>query len=237
MLMFVQIKHIAIILISKIFKKFSPVRWKEFNELNYWKYRKKIEGVFSNKHYEYFYTTHFGLDISYYKNMTILDIGCGPRGSLEWASSAFLRIGLDPLAREYLHLGINKQLMEYIAAYSESIPLKEEVCHAVFSFNSLDHVVSIEKTIMEIKRVVRPGGIFLLIVEVNHSPTVCEPHKLNPTDLIRFLKPEFYCEQLQVYAPGANGIYDSILADKKLPNPVNTNEKGYLSAKFIKSKN
>ena len=168
--------------------------------------------------------------------MTILDIGCGPRGSLEWVSSAFLRIGFDPLAREYLHLGINKQLMEYIAAYSENIPLKDSVCDAVFSFNSLDHVVSIEKTIMEIKRIVRPGVIFLLIVEVNHSPTVCEPHNLSPADLIEHLKPEFHCEQLEVYAPVANGIYDSIRANKKLPNPVSTNEKGYLSAKFIKVK-
>ena len=58
-----------------------PVRWKEFNELNYWKQRKKAEGILSNSHYKHFYTTHFGLEDSYYNNKIILDIGCGPRGS------------------------------------------------------------------------------------------------------------------------------------------------------------
>ena len=30
------------------------------------------------------------------------DIGCGPRGSLEWATMAAERVGLDPPVNKYL---------------------------------------------------------------------------------------------------------------------------------------
>ena len=39
----IDINRFLLTFISVIFKKFSPVRWKEFNELNYWKYRKKLK--------------------------------------------------------------------------------------------------------------------------------------------------------------------------------------------------
>lgn len=218
-------------LISAIF----PIRWKEFNELKYWKGRKKEEGQLSNEHYRHFYTTHFGLDPSYYRGKVILDIGCGPRGSLEWASMAARRIGLDPLAKEYLRLGADHHRMEYIDAPSEHIPLEDGECDAVFSFNSLDHVEDVGRTLNEIKRVVRPGGVFLLIVEVNHAPTPCEPHKLRPDTLLDALTPEFACESLRVYRPTGEGVYRSIRADQTLPHPEATREVGYLSARFVRT--
>lgn len=219
-------------LLSWIQKRFFPIQWKEYNELSYWKKVKKRERLMKNDHYAYFYTSHFGLDSSFYENKVILDIGCGPRGSLEWATMASRRIGLDPLAKEYLRLGAKHHRMEYIDAPSEKIPLGDSECDAVFSFNSLDHVENIDMTIKEIKRVTRPGGVFLLIVEINHPPTDCEPHDLKPDTVVNSLKPEFECEKLQVYRPVEHGIYQSILADKKIPNPHDTREIGYLSAKF-----
>ena len=39
---------------------------------------------------------YFNLDKSFYKNKRILDVGCGPRGSLEWDDMALERVGLDP---------------------------------------------------------------------------------------------------------------------------------------------
>jgi ubiquinone/menaquinone biosynthesis C-methylase UbiE len=230
-----NIKKLAKNLTSPISWRFFPNRWKEFNELRYWKERKQAEGVLSNNHYEHFYTVHFGLDGSYYENKVILDIGCGPRGSLEWASMATRPIGLDPLAKEYLRLGASHHRMEYIDAPSENIPLKNAECDAVFSFNSLDHVEDIDQTLREIKRVTRPGGIFLLLVEVNHPPTACEPHQLTPKKLVDSLRPEFDCESLQVYKPVVDGMYESIRADQKHAHPEDTSEIGYMSAKFIRT--
>lgn len=219
----------------RIASKLSPVKWKEFNELSYWKGRKKAEGELSNDHYRYFYTAHFGLDDAYYRHKVILDIGCGPRGSLEWASMASRRIGLDPLAREYLQLGANLHNMEYIDSPSENIPIKDAECDAVFSFNSLDHVENVDRTIKEIKRVTRPGGIFLLLLDVNHPTTDCEPHRLTPNQVVESLKPEFICESLQVYKPVVDGMYQSIRAAEKISQPEDTKERGYMSARFVRA--
>lgn len=222
------------VLFPRIASKLSPVKLKEFNELSYWEGRKKAEGVLSNEHYRYFYTAHFGLDETYYRHKVILDIGCGPRGSLEWASMASRRIGLDPLAREYLQLGANLHKMEYIESPSENIPIKDAECDAVFSFNSLDHVEDVDLTIKEIKRITRPGGIFLLLLEVNHPPTDCEPHRLTPKKVIESLKHEFICESLQVYKKVIDDMYQSIRIAERISQPEDTKERGYMSAKFVR---
>lgn len=221
--------------LSRIIGQSLSTRWKEFNEITYWRGRKKSEGVLSNEHYEYFYTTHFGLDASHYENQVILDIGCGPRGSLAWATMASRRIGLDPLVEKYLELGISHHNMEYIAVPSEKIPLGNGQCDSVFSFNSLDHVDDVDRTLSEIARVTRPDGMFLLLVEINHPPTACEPHQLEPGKLVEALKPEFDCEELQVYKLTGSGIYQSILDNQRVQNPRETEEIGYLSAKFRRS--
>jgi hypothetical protein len=67
--------------------------------------------------------------------------------SLEWPSTASRRLGLDPLAKEYLKLGANQHQMEYIDSVSEIIPLKDSECDAVFSFNSLGHGKDVGQTI------------------------------------------------------------------------------------------
>lgn len=221
-------------IIQYVLRTIFPVRWKEFNELGYWEKRKKEEGELSNRHYEYFYTHYFGIDRSFYDGKVILDIGCGPRGSLEWASMAERRMGLDPLANEYGELGANKHQMEYIGAPSEQIPLKDSECDAVFSFNSLDHVLDVNQSIKEIKRVTRPGGIFLLLVEVNHPPTACEPHEITPKLLIDAFGPEFASESVQVSKPVSGGMYQSLRKGVKLPNPEETLELGFFSAKFTR---
>jgi len=229
-----KISSTIINLFAKIFSTFSPIRWKRYNELSYWKGRKNAECLLSNDHYKHFYTTHFELDESFYKDKVILDIGCGPRGSLEWASMASRRIGLDPLANEYLKLGANQHEMEYICAASEKIPMIDAECDVVFSYNSLDHVENVDQTLREIKRVTCPEGLFLLLVEVNHPPTECEPNELAPKELIEYLKPEFICEGLSVYKAKGTGMYTSILADEKISNPEDTEELGYMSARFIR---
>ncbi len=216
---------------SRAAQSLMPTNWKEANELHYWRRRKNTEGTLSNAHYKDFYTTHFGLAESFYENKMILDIGCGPRGSLEWADMASRRIGLDPLAAEYRKLGADSHKMEYISSPAETIPLEDGTCDVVFSFNSLDHVESVERVAAEIKRVVRVGGLFLLLVEINHPPTSCEPHELNPGELLRMLEPEFICGELRVYEPVAPGIYESLQANVKRDDPFSS-EKGFMAASF-----
>lgn len=190
----------------------------------------------ANSWYEHFYTAHFGFCRNDYSDKVIVDIGCGPRGSLEWADMAARRIGIDPLAGKYLKLGANQHQMEYICAPSENIPLADAECDAVFSFNSLDHVENVEQTVAEIARITRPGGYFLLLVEVNHPPTDCEPHELSPEKLIKLLTPTFDYDRLEVYRSVGGGMYNSIRFGDTCVDPESTRETGYLSAKFIRRK-
>jgi len=114
-----------------------------------------------------------------YSGRSILDIGCGPRGSLEWADCAKERVGLDPLADKYRKLGTTSHQMQYVCAPSENIPFDDEHFDFVTCFNALDHVDDISRTLSEVARVIKKKGTFLLITEINHPPTLTEPHSIS----------------------------------------------------------
>ena len=161
---------------GKILGRLPGIRqWKNGFEMGYWRIKKWEEGAFTNAHYEWFFTGYFDLDIGFYSGKKILDIGCGPRGSLEWASGAAERIGLDPLADKYVRLNEGLQKMSYVQGNAEAIPFQEAYFDVVSSFNSLDHVDDPEQSLREIERVLKPGGLFLLIADIHESPTVTEP--------------------------------------------------------------
>lgn len=201
-------------------------------ELYYWKFVKEEEKDFSSKHYQEFFTSSFDLNEEFYINKKILDIGCGPRGSLEWADMASERIGLDPLVDEYLKLGADKHKMTYVKAPAEKIPFDEGYFDIVSSFNSLDHVDDKDNTIKEIKRVLKPEGIFLLITDVNHEPTVTEPLTFS-WDIINEFKPEFEKIEEKHYEK-QDGIYKSIRENKIYEHKDLTKRPGVLLVKFKK---
>ena len=173
---------------------------KERAELSFWRSRHENEQVLRNDHYRFFYTDFFKLTDEDYRGYRILDVGCGPRGSLEWADMALERIGLDPLVDRYRALGIDKHSMSYCHAPVEAIPYESDYFDRVVSFNSLDHVDNLFQALSEINRVTKQGGLFLLIVEVNHPPTPTEPVELTEADLKSKLL-ETYDVQLLVRVP------------------------------------
>jgi len=155
-------------------------------ELAFWRGRQEAEGVLRHQHYERFYTTQFGLTREDYAGRRVLDIGCGPRGSLEWADTALERVGVDPLVGRYRELGIDAHAMTYVEAGAEAIPFADGHFDITASFNALDHVDDPDAAIAELTRVTRPGGTGLVIVEVNHAPTPTEPQSLEWDVLDRF---------------------------------------------------
>ena len=100
---------------------------KKYCELKYWKQRQREEGSLKHDHYQQFYTTAFGLSREFYTGKRILDIGCGPRGSLEWSQGAAERIGLDPLADEYLKLGADRARNEVFQGIFGQDPLCQRI--------------------------------------------------------------------------------------------------------------
>jgi ubiquinone/menaquinone biosynthesis C-methylase UbiE len=208
-------------------------------ELAFWESRIQQQGRLSNDHYEYFYTTHFGLEKAFYRGKQILDIGCGPRGSLEWAAGASLRIGIDPLAEAYRRLGTGMHAMQYVACNAEYLPFPDTCFDIVCAFNSLDHVDDLEKVIGEIIRVTAREGYFLLLTDVHRHPTVLEPSAFSWEVVNRF-QPAFevmeqrWFEYTVFSLEGFGDIYQSLqrgilynVKDARVRN-------GILSAKFLK---
>ncbi|HEX2412056.1 MAG TPA: class I SAM-dependent methyltransferase [Solirubrobacteraceae bacterium] len=168
-------------------RRFSRRSDKHREELAYWRGRRDDEGRLSNTHYEHYYTTAFGLTKQEYAGKRVLDVGCGPRGTLEWADVAQERVGLDPLVPDYAELGIDRHAMTYVAAGAEDIPFPDRHFDIITTFNALDHVDDVDAAIGGITRVAALGAICLLLVEVNHAPTATEPHNLSWDLLDRFV--------------------------------------------------
>ncbi len=166
-------------------------RSKARHELGFWLERRRLEGgALEHGHYEHFFTAWFGLGRDFYAGKRVLDVGCGPRGSLEWASMAARRAGLDPLAGAYRrHLNCRDHVMEYLEAPAERIPEPDGAFDVVTSFNSLDHVDDVGRASAELLRMLAPRATLLLAVDVNHAPTSMEPHSLGWDVLDRFVPP------------------------------------------------
>jgi SAM-dependent methyltransferase len=206
---------------------------KEDAELRYWRERRSSEGTLSNRHYERFYTEHFGLDAGFYAGRRILDVGCGPRGSLEWASDASRRVGLDPLADAYRELGTDAHAMEYMAAACEAIPFPNAYFDVVCSFNSLDHVDDLDGSIAELTRVVAVGGLFLLLTDVNHAPTECEPMVFS-WDVVDRFRPALRVLRVEHYERAERGMYQSIDAAVPYDHDDPMQRYGVLSASMVR---
>ena len=182
--------------------------------------------------YDPCFTTLMGLSREDFRGKRILDIGCGPKGTLEWADMASERIGLDPLVDQYRMLGIDRHKAKYVKAHSEAIPYPDGYFDVVACFNALDHVDDIHKTIAEIKRVVAPGGLFLLAVDVNHTPTLAEPVTI-PWNILDEFRPELDPVYEQRYEIA--GSYIDMLEAKAFFDPSRGERRpGVLVAKCLK---
>jgi SAM-dependent methyltransferase len=124
--------------------------------------------------------------------------------------------------------------MKYSEGFSDKIPYASGYFDIVTSFNSLDHVDNIERTVAEITRVTKSGGTFLLIVEINHRPTPTEPLSLSREMLLGSFSSGFTVERCWRCAliPGRHDIYGSVLAGQP---PASETEPAVLCASLARN--
>lgn len=153
-------------------------------ELSFWKSRyKRDKGLFDNSQYRTIMLAMAGeQDDDFVNDKIIADFGCGPRGSLEWAKKANLRIGIDILADRYIDLFPNNLLqhnMIYLKSTEKVIPMPSDSVDIMFSLNALDHVDCFNTICDEILRVIKPGGLFIFSINIEGHKTRTEPQNLN----------------------------------------------------------
>lgn len=115
---------------------------------------------------------------------TIVEVGSGPHGVVRYLfNNARLKLGVDPLLHKFDEAPEPDTKTSYIAAVGEMIPVKDEAADLVFCINVLDHVMDAHEILLEIRRILKPGG--KLVLEVHTFPRVLAP-------LILFDSPHTY---------------------------------------------
>lgn len=139
--------------------------------------RKKAAIIWNELFQKKKYLTDLQLSSLSFVSKRLLDIGCGPNPS----ALCFVKCqiyGVDHLLNDYRLLGYPlddyPKRYHFISAKAETMPFLDGYFDAVISVNAIDHVDNLEKTAKEIRRVLRPGGMFRMHVHY-HQPTLNEP--------------------------------------------------------------
>jgi SAM-dependent methyltransferase len=116
-------------------------------------------------------------DPGFFEAKTVVDIGPGALGFPD-ACHAAVSIGVEPLADRFAAAGllIPDSRALYLTVGAERIPLVSATVDVALSRNSLDHVRDPAAVIGEVRRILRPGGTFILNVDLDHPATPTEPH-------------------------------------------------------------
>lgn len=121
------------------------------------------------------YSRLFKVFVERHARGQILDVGCGPFGVPYYLSaySPSMLSGLEPLAAAAVGG------FEPVRGISEYLPWSDDSFETVISATSLDHCLSLDKSIKEMIRVLAPGGRVLLWI--GSTPGAKEFRPLDPT--------------------------------------------------------
>lgn len=188
------------------------------------------------------YKSREDADIKYYKDLmlavagekderflegkVIADFGCGPRGSLSWLDIAKERIGIDVLVTEYMDKfgnGMIQHDMIYVTSSEKYIPIPSFYVDCLMTINSLDHVSDLGAMCLEIKRIVKPGGLLIGSFNLFEPPTECEPQTLTEELLREELFDEFDMQSYRLALQDTEDSYKNVRNGITIKNPDGKN--------------
>jgi SAM-dependent methyltransferase len=91
-----------------------------------------------------------------------LEVGCG-RGVLQDLVTDYTGIDLSDSVRQYLH-------KPFYQSSATELPFEDNEFNAVWTISVLEHVFNPERALMEMRRVIKPGGLLFL-----HAAWQCRP--------------------------------------------------------------
>ena len=117
---------------------------------------------------------HFGPIAGGWHGKHVLDLGCGGGFMAEaLAREGAHVVGVDPAAEAIraarTHARTEGLEIEYRVGVGEAIPLEAAAVDAVVCVDVLEHVADLEAVLAEIRRVLRPGGLFFFDT-INRTP-------------------------------------------------------------------
>ena len=182
----------------KLMEIFGVDRTKYACEIEFWQEKFDAEnGEFDNAFYKRLFLAVAGEENQdFVKDKIFADFGCGPRGSLQWADQARLRIGIDVIADAYTRFNTRRHDMCYVTSTEKWIPLPSNYADVLSTINSIDHVDDFPALCSELRRVMAPGAIFLGSFNLDEPSARCEPQTLTEellkTHLLRYMNVESY---------------------------------------------
>lgn len=108
-----------------------------------------------------------------------VEIGAGPYPALAAAPGWRRAVAVDPLAAGYAAEGLlagAARHVVYMEAPGERVPLPTASADLVIIENALDHVSDPAAVLREISRLLRPGGLLWLLVDLSNHRDHMHPH-------------------------------------------------------------
>ncbi len=119
-------------------------------------------------HYGEYATNRLAVDaIEVAPDAIVIDVGCGTGSALRRLAPRVpdgRLIGVDPvprmlvIARERAAADPNGHRIEFVEAPAERLPFEDDVADVVLAFDSIDHWEDRDAGLLEVVRVLRPGG-------------------------------------------------------------------------------
>lgn len=194
-------------LVGRVYRKVVqyPSPDKTSSELMFWKREYEREGgKFENSWYRKNMLAMAGESTdAFLTGKIVADFGCGPRGSLEWATSAKERIGIDVLADAYMKtFDFSSQAMRYINSTEDAIPLPSNYVDVLYTVNAIDHVDNFDLMCTELIRILKPGGDFVGSFNLHEPATPCEPQTLDEEIIRKHLLSYFNIKNYRIAPKG-----------------------------------